>query len=127
MTGLAIFRPSPQYEDLSKLAQEHFDHDLSPEDKSALRTASKKVSRHTAIGSLVGLGLGVYAAVKLRRVRANVLAALRTAEKPVKVVFADGRTGRFSPPRDCRNKTPPTVFFCLTGLCCEVEMWSLIA
>lgn len=117
MSGLAIFRPSPQYEDLSKLAQEHFDHDLSPEDKSALRAASRKVSRHTAIGSLVGLGLGVYAAVKLRRVRANVLAALRTAEKPVKVVFADGRTGRFLVTPGLPEQRPHL----FSRPCCEVD------
>jgi hypothetical protein len=96
MAGLALFRPAPQYEDLSKLAQEHFDQDLSADDKNTLRAASKKVSRHTMLGSIVGLGLGVYAAVKLRRVRADMFAAFRTAEKPTKVVFADGRTGELS-------------------------------
>ena len=95
MSGLAIFRPSPQYDDLSKLAQEHFNADLSPEDRSALRAASRKASRHALLGSVVGLGLGVYAAVRLRRVRADVFAAFRGAEKPTRVVFADGSSGRF--------------------------------
>lgn len=97
MSGLAVFRPAPQYDDLSKLAQEHFDHDLSADDKDTLRTASKKVSRHAMLGSFLGLGLGVYAAVRLRRVRADMFAAFRTAEKPTKVLFADGRTGELFP------------------------------
>jgi len=95
MSGLAIFRPSPQYDDLSKLAQEHFNADLSPDDRSALRAASSKASRHALIGSVLGLGLGVYAAVRLRRVRADIFAAFRGAEKPTRVVFADGRSGEF--------------------------------
>lgn len=97
MSGLALFRPTPQYEDLSRLAQEHFENDLSADDKNALRTASKKVSRHTMLGSVLGLGLGVYAAVKLRRLRADMFAAFRTAEKPIKVLFADGRAGESFP------------------------------
>lgn len=96
MSGLAIFRPSPQYDDLSRLAQEHFNNDLSPDDKNSLRAASRKLSRHTLLGSVVGLGLGLYAAVRLRRIRADMFAAFRGAEKPIKVVFADGRTGECS-------------------------------
>ncbi|KAB5577994.1 hypothetical protein GE09DRAFT_1214207 [Coniochaeta sp. 2T2.1] len=90
MAGLAVFRPAPQYDDLSKLAQAHFNHDLSPDDKSTLRAASRKVSNHTVLGSLLGLGLGAYAAVRLRRVRADMFQAFRGAEKPTRVVFADG-------------------------------------
>lgn len=93
MSGLALFRPAHQYDDLQKIANEHFKHDLGPEDRETLKSASKKIPTHTMIGSMLGLGLGVYAAVRLRRVRADMFASLRAAEKPVKVIFADGRTG----------------------------------
>ncbi|RKU47665.1 hypothetical protein DL546_009008 [Coniochaeta pulveracea] len=92
MSGLALFRPAHQYDDLQKIANEHFKHDLGPEDRETLKSASKKIPTHTMIGSMLGLGLGVYAAVRLRRVRADMFASLRAAEKPVKVIFADGRT-----------------------------------
>ncbi|KAL1871573.1 hypothetical protein VTK73DRAFT_2037 [Phialemonium thermophilum] len=91
MSSLALFRPTPPYEDLRQLAEEHIRHDLPPEDRDTLRNASSRVSRHAAIGTLLGLGLGVYTAVRLRRVRAGVFNALRTAEKPSQVVFRDGR------------------------------------
>jgi hypothetical protein len=93
MSGLALFRPTPQYNDLSELAQQHFNHDLTPEDRDTLKAASGKIPRHAMLGSLLGLGLGVYAAVRLRRVRADVFAALQSAKKPTRVVFADGSSG----------------------------------
>lgn len=95
MAGLAVFRPAPQYEELSKLAQEHFNHDLTDDDKACLRTASRKVSRHALLGSVLGLGLGIYGAVRLRRMRSSMFAAFKLAEKPARVVFTDGRSGEF--------------------------------
>jgi hypothetical protein len=120
MSGLAIFRPSPQYEDLSKLAEEHFNKDLGPEDRQTLITASKRVSRHALIGSAVGMGLGLYAAVRLRRVRMEMFNALRGAERPVKVVFADGRTGESSFFLSFLRDNPPIPS--TTGHC---RLWSV--
>lgn len=93
MSPLAAFRPAPQYDDLARLAEQHFNRDLAPEDKEVLRQASRKIPRHAMLGSVIGLGLGVYAAVRLRRIRAEMFAAFRGAQKPVRVVFADGSSG----------------------------------
>jgi hypothetical protein len=109
MSGLAIFRPSPQYDDLSQLAQEHFNHDLGEDDRAVLRSAGGRVSTHALLGSALGLGLGIFAAARLRRVRASAFAAFRAAEKPRQVVFADGRTGEFR-----RSPWPPIYIFYLT-------------
>lgn len=100
--SLAVFRRSPQHDDLARLAGTHLREDLDAGDRDVLRQASGRVSRDAAIGSLLGIGLGVWAAVKLRRVRADVLSALRATERPVKVVFADGRAGELA-----RSFPPP--------------------
>ncbi|KAI1341737.1 hypothetical protein F5Y15DRAFT_346058 [Xylariaceae sp. FL0016] len=89
--SFAAFRKSEHHDDLGKLAEEHLKHDLEPEDRDALIQASSRVTIPAAIGTLVGLGLGVYAAVRLRRIRADMFSAFRAAEKPSHVVFADGR------------------------------------
>lgn len=96
--SLAAFRRSQQHDDLARLAETHLRDDLNAGDRDVLRQASTRVSRDAAIGSLVGIGLGVWAAVRLRRVRAGVLSALRAAERPTKVVFADGRMGMLGRP-----------------------------
>lgn len=89
----ALFRKSPQHEELGKLADEHIQHDLEPSDRDALVKAATSITMPTAIGTLVGLGLGVYAALRLRRVRADMFQAFRATEKPTHVVFANGRQG----------------------------------
>jgi hypothetical protein len=80
-------------DDLSKLADQHMQHDLQPEDRDALKSAASTVSLWTTVGSAVGIGLGLYAAVRLRSTRKAFFAAVRAQERPTKVVFADGRTG----------------------------------
>lgn len=80
-------------EDLAKLAEEHMKHDLEPSDREVLEKAAGKVSVPAAIGTIVGLGLGVYAAFRLRKARVGMFNAFRATEKPTHVVFAGGRTG----------------------------------
>ncbi|CRK38953.1 hypothetical protein BN1708_007923 [Verticillium longisporum] len=75
-----------------QLAEKHLEHDLKPQDRDALKSAAAKVSFHATVGSLVGLGLGVFMAYRLRRARADMFTAFRAAEKPTHVQFADGRT-----------------------------------
>ncbi|KAF4345148.1 hypothetical protein FBEOM_854 [Fusarium beomiforme] len=90
MSGLAAFRSSKS-DELRQLAEEHFQHDLNENDREALKRAGSKVSTHTTVGSLVGLGLGLYCAFRLRKMRLTYFNAFRAMEKPVEVKFADGR------------------------------------
>ncbi|MCJ1417300.1 hypothetical protein MMC32_003642 [Xylographa parallela] len=89
--SIAAFRKSKS-DELSKLAEEHMQHDLRQSDRDALRNAASKFSTHATIGSLVGLGLGIFLAYRVRSARTTMFNAFRAREKPVKVQFADGRT-----------------------------------
>lgn len=80
-------------DELAKLADEHLQHDLQADDRDALRSAASTVSMWTTVGSAVGLGLGLFAAIRLRSTRKAFFDAIRAQERPTKVVFADGRTG----------------------------------
>jgi hypothetical protein len=91
--SLAAFRKHRR-EELAKLAEQHLQHDLQPADRDALLNAATRVSTWTLIGSAVGIGLGFYVAFRLRSVRKGIFEAFKAQEKPVSVVFADGRTGR---------------------------------
>jgi len=66
---------------------------LNQSDRDVLKSAGGKVSTHAGIASVVGLGLGVYFAFRLRTMRLAYFQAFRAMEKPVEVRFADGRTG----------------------------------
>ncbi|KAH7084953.1 hypothetical protein BKA63DRAFT_548208 [Paraphoma chrysanthemicola] len=89
--SLAAFR-SNRSNDLRKLAEEHLQHDLNQQDRDLLKSAGGKVSTHAGIASLIGVGLGVYAAFRLRAMRLAYFNAFKAMEKPVEVRFADGRT-----------------------------------
>lgn len=93
--AVAIFRHR-RSDELSKLADVHFKHDLQPEDRDKLKSVASTMSLWTTIGSAVGVSLGLFAAIRLRSTRKAFFAAVRAQEKPTKVVFADGRTGTFS-------------------------------
>ena len=80
-------------EDIGRLAEEHFKHDLQDSDRDALKNAQSKIGTHATIGSLLGLGLGVFLALRLRGSRTKMFNAFRAAEKPTHVRFADGREG----------------------------------
>lgn len=67
---------------------------LSQQDQELLKSAAKKVGTHATIASMAGLGLGVYAAIRLRSMRVAYFKAFRAMEKPVELRFADGRTGK---------------------------------
>ncbi|CAF9905673.1 hypothetical protein IMSHALPRED_003922 [Imshaugia aleurites] len=78
-------------EDIGKLAEEHFKHDLQDSDRDTLKTAASKIGNHATVGSLLGLGLGLFLAFRVRSRRTQMFNAFRTAEKPTHVKFADGR------------------------------------
>ncbi|KAI0399210.1 hypothetical protein F4802DRAFT_611055 [Xylaria palmicola] len=88
---LAIFRTSQQQEELTKLASKHIQSDLEPSDHEALRKATRRIATSTTVASLIGLGLGIYAAIRLRKMRTDMFAAFRTADKPTHVLFENGR------------------------------------
>ncbi|KAL3462112.1 hypothetical protein BJX64DRAFT_259633 [Aspergillus heterothallicus] len=79
-------------DELAQLADQHIHQDLQPDDREALKSAAKKVSLWTTVGSAVGIGLGLYAAFRLRSSRKTFFEIFRAQEKPTRVVFADGRT-----------------------------------
>ncbi|KAJ5379921.1 uncharacterized protein N7496_002349 [Penicillium cataractarum] len=89
--SLALLRRR-RSDELAKLADEHLQHELQADDRDALKSAASTVSLWTTVGSAVGLGLGLYAAIRLRSTRKAFFAAIRAQERPTKVVFADGRT-----------------------------------
>jgi hypothetical protein len=82
-------------DELAQLADQHVQRDLQPDDREALKSAARKVSLWTTVGSAVGIGLGLYAAFRLRSSRKAFFEAFRAQEKPIKVVFVDGRTGAY--------------------------------
>jgi hypothetical protein len=88
--SLALFR-SNRSKDLHKLAEEHLEHDLQSKDREILRRAGRKMSTHVGLGSLVGIGLGLYGAYKLRNMRLAYFNAFKAMEKPIELRFADGR------------------------------------
>lgn len=89
--SLAALRKSASG-DLQRLADEHLQHDLRQSDRDTLEAAARKVSRHAIIGSLVGLGVGVFLAYKIHTTRNAIFNAFRAMEKPTAVQFVDGRT-----------------------------------
>lgn len=58
-----------------------------------LKKASRKLSTHVGIGSLLGVGLGLYGAYRLRGMRLAYFHAFKAMEKPTEIRFADGRIG----------------------------------
>ncbi|KAF2965434.1 hypothetical protein GQX73_g8107 [Xylaria multiplex] len=88
---LAAFRKSEEHDELTRLANEHLQSDLEPSDRHALVKATTRVATATTVGSLVGLGLGLYASIRVRSVRTGIFAAFRAAERPSSAVFANGR------------------------------------
>jgi len=88
--SLAAFRKSAG-DDLANLAEEHLKHDLHPSDRDQLKSAASKVSTHATIGSIIGLGLGIALAFRVRGNRTAMFNAFKAAEKPTHVKFANGR------------------------------------
>ena len=82
-------------EDIRKLAEEHFKHDLQDSDRDILKKAGSKIGTHATVGSILGLGLGLFLAFRLRSNRTKMFSAFRAVQKPTHVKFADGREGMY--------------------------------
>ncbi|KAF1348659.1 hypothetical protein BDV97DRAFT_369918 [Delphinella strobiligena] len=88
--SLAIFRKS-MGDDLGQMAEHHY-RDLEQSDRDKLKSAASTLSTYTTIGSMVGVGLGLFLAYKVRANRTAMFQAFRTAEKPTRVQFEGGRS-----------------------------------
>jgi hypothetical protein len=102
--SVAVLR-NQHAQELKKLAEDHFQHDLTQSDRDTLRGAAEKVSRHVSFGSLLGITLGAFLAFRLRRMRLAYFNAFRAMEKPVEIKFADGRTSEVP---DITNNLKPS-------------------
>jgi hypothetical protein len=91
--SFAAFRKSDRAE-LVKIAESHLNNDLSSADRDLVKNAGAKLRTHATVGSLVGLGLGLFFAFRIRRSRREMFNAFRVAEKPTHIQFAGGKTGR---------------------------------
>ncbi|WPG97592.1 Hypothetical protein R9X50_00037000 [Acrodontium crateriforme] len=87
--SLAFFRQALG-QDLSALAEQHYKHDLTQSDREALYSAGRTARLHTAIGSTLGLGLGLLLARRTRLTRRRLHTLFHTASQPTAVRFANG-------------------------------------
>ncbi|KAK0639906.1 hypothetical protein B0T16DRAFT_497871 [Cercophora newfieldiana] len=86
----AIFRSYPD-KDLAKIGEEHLQNDLSAQDRDHMRSAASKVSKHTAVGTILGLGLGLALASRIHSNRIALYNAIKAVSKPTELIFANGR------------------------------------
>lgn len=94
MMSLAAFRRHAQHDELAQLAESHFQHDLTADDREVLKGAAKTISWHASFGSTVGLGLGCFLAYRARSMRRNLFNQfIRTSDQPkqLKVILRSGK------------------------------------
>ncbi|ERF69356.1 hypothetical protein EPUS_08829 [Endocarpon pusillum Z07020] len=130
-------------DDLRDLAEQHYKHEsvflpvpqppvytspspspasiLEQEDRDRLQSAAGKVSRYASIGSLLGLGLGVALAFRIRKNRLAYFTAFRAIERPEAVVFPGGRTEKIPDITPLLKPTTPGdivtyTFFSIAGI-----------
>lgn len=68
---------------------------IAPVDRDLLNSAFTHTGNFLTSGALIGLGFGVLVASRRASRRKAVLDAFRAHEKPVVVIFANGRTGEW--------------------------------
>lgn len=90
--SLAAFRRHHQHDELAQLAESHFEHDLTADDREVLKGAAKTISWHASFGTIVGLGLGCFLAYRVRGLRRNWFNEFRTSDQPKQVIFHSGKT-----------------------------------
>lgn len=90
---------------------------LQDSDRDVLKSAAKSLSTHVTVGSLAGLGLGIFLAYRIRSNRTAMFTAFKTAEKPTHVQFAGGRSGAF------RVLDSPPPFFVVPSLLMHAHLY----
>lgn len=66
-------------------------YSLTQIDRDNLQKAASTVSTHATVGSLLGLGLGIFFAFRLRSSRTAIFNAFKAHEQPTAVKFPSGR------------------------------------
>ncbi|PWY67141.1 hypothetical protein BO70DRAFT_418801 [Aspergillus heteromorphus CBS 117.55] len=107
MPDFALRTQNQRADALARLADDHLQQDLRPDDRVALHSAARAVSRWTLVAGSLGLGLGLFVALRLRSSRKAVFDAFRARERPTGLVFADGRTGPDPLPRRIHPRSHP--------------------
>lgn len=76
-----------------QLARHHYENDLTTTDRELLEKAGNRVGIYTTVGASLGLGLGVFLSLRVRRAGMQFYNAAKKVERPVAVQFKDGHTG----------------------------------
>lgn len=79
-----------------ELARRHYENDLTTTDRELLEKAGNRVGLYTTIGASVGLGLGVFLSLRVRRAGIKFYNQAKKIERPVAIQFKDGHTGEHS-------------------------------
>jgi hypothetical protein len=90
--SIAAFRRHDQHDELAQLAESHFQHDLTLDDREVLKGAAKTIRWHASFGSIVGLGFGCLLAYRARALRKNWFNQFRTSDQPKQIIFQSGKT-----------------------------------
>eukprot|EP00026_Physarum_polycephalum_P018374 Phypoly_transcript_19935.p1 GENE.Phypoly_transcript_19935~~Phypoly_transcript_19935.p1 ORF type:complete len:184 (+),score=23.69 Phypoly_transcript_19935:91-642(+) len=111
--SLALMRNGP-HKAYAQLAEDHLQHDLNADERAILEKAAGKVSMHVTVGSLVGIGLGLALAFRLRQSAVRIFQTVKRAEKPIAFQYKDGHTEPL-PDMDALMRGPSTLSTVLTA------------
>lgn len=84
-------------EEHKKLFMEHYKR-LNDSDRGRVRSAFYTIYTYVALGASVALGVGLFLGSRSRGSRLKTLMGFKTTEKPIAIVFANGRTGMITHP-----------------------------
>jgi len=100
-------RASGPQKEYAKLAEVHLEHDLTQQDRELLEKAAGKISFHVTAGSIIGLGLGVALAFRMRSSAIKFINVLQKTERPTHIQYADGRAVPFPDVSALYHLPPP--------------------
>ncbi|KAL8773700.1 MAG: hypothetical protein Q9209_001468 [Squamulea sp. 1 TL-2023] len=85
-------KTSPSNTEINKLYVEQMQK-LSPYDRARRESATRTISTFTVIGAALGVGFGVWLAARNRRSNMKVVNAFNEVQRPIAVIYANGRGG----------------------------------